>query len=623
VSRWENLLQPIQIGRLTVKNRLEAAPTDPGLAHADGSVSTELIDYHKAKAQGGVGIVTVGSTAVDAAHSIIHPGLLVIDHDRKVPGLARLADSIHRYGAVASLELVHAGKTLGVGDMTIETIEQVVEDFAAAAYRLQHAGFDMVLIHGGHGWLLAQFVSPLTNTRTDEYGGSLENRARFPLAVLARIRERCGEGFAIEYRLSGEELMPGGLEIDEAIGFAQLIQDRVDLFQVSAGTMREPRTTPYVHPAYFLPRGRNVRLAARFRAALSKPVTALGAIMDLDLAERAVAKGEADVVAMARALIADPALPIKTRGDRKEDIVPCIRCNECLARVARWLPLWCATNPMIGAETEYKNVPAPQQRRRVVVAGGGPAGMQAALTASSRGHDVVLFEKTDRLGGNLWVASRPDFKDEMKRFQEYLTKQVGKSNVDLRLGMEATTESVRAERPDALIVAVGAEPTQPAIEGLDRPNVVWAGDVFVDRVPAGERVVVAGGGGVGCEAALHLARQGKNVTVVELLPELALDYNFINRPLLLELLAEKSVETLVGATVVEITGQGATVVDADGRHREIAADMVVLALGMVPRLQTVDSLRAGCPDVRLVGDCLSPRTLIDAVREGFFAAIEL
>ena len=390
MAKWKSLLQPLQIGPVIVKNRVEAAPTLPCLANVDGSVTTELVDYYRAKARGGAGIMTVGESAVDSDYGITHAGQLFLDHDNKIPGLSRLADAIHRHGALASIELCHgggqtlpdliggrdpiapsvmtsklhetlAGRHIDVQVMDQELIDRVVENYARAAQRVQKAGFDMILLHGGHGWLLAQFTSPRTNKRTDEYGGSLENRARFPLRVLSRIRELCGPCFAIEYRFSADELVPDGLSQEEGIRFAQIIEDHVDCFHTSCGTMSELGLIPYVHPAYFLPQGKNVHYATALKEAVKKPVTAVGAIVDFALAERIVREGLADMVAMARPLIADPDLPVKSIRGRENDVVSCIRCNECLSRVARFIPVRCATNPRAGIETEVSTI-QPAQR---------------------------------------------------------------------------------------------------------------------------------------------------------------------------------------------------------------------------------------------------------------------
>ncbi len=406
MARYERLLEPLQIGPVTVKNRLESGPSLIPLANIDGSVSTELIDYYKVKARGGAGIVTVGETAIDADHAPTHPCMLYLDNDNKISGLSRLTNAIHRYGALASIEMCHgggqtlpgliggkdpiapsvmhsalhesiAGRPIDVRPMDAEMIEQVIENFASAALRAQRAGFDLIMLHGGHGWLLAQFVSPLINKRTDEYGGSLENRARFPLRVLERIREVCGPGLAIEYRFSGDELIAGGLTADEALAFARLIEDKVDCLHTSCGTFADLGLLPHMHPAYYLPRGKNLHLSSRLKEMVSKPVTVIGAIMDLDMAEEILARGQADMVGMTRALLADPDLPVKTVAGRGDEVIPCIRCNECLAKGSRFLAVRCSTNPRTGVETEMAMVQPPRAqeggsgRRRSRRHGGG------------------------------------------------------------------------------------------------------------------------------------------------------------------------------------------------------------------------------------------------------------
>lgn len=652
MPRWDALLQPLRIGPVVAKNRLEAAPTLPCLANVDGSATTELVDYYKIKAKGGVGIVTVGESAVDSDYGITHAGQLILDHDNKIPGLSRLADAIHRYGALASIELCHGGgqtlpaliggrtpiapstmtsrlhEALAGGHIDIRVmdttlIDQVVENYAAAALRAYKAGFDMVLVHGGHGWLLAQFTSPRTNKREDEYGGSVENRARFPLRVLRRIREVCGPDLAIEYRFSADELLPDGLSQEEALCFALLIQDDVDCLQASCGTMSELNLIPRIHPAYFLPQGKNVYLAAALKQVVHKPVTAVGAVVDFRLANQIIADGQADMVAMARALLADPRLPAKSIRGRESEVIPCIRCNECLARVARFIPVRCATNPRAGIETEVACTPPASKAEKVVVVGGGPAGMQAAITAAERGHRVVLFEKARRLGGNLYVASRPMFKDEMKRFLDYMVRRVYSLPIEVRTGVVADAPAVEQEGADLVVVAAGAEPAWPDIPGLRDSGAVWAGDVFAGHADVGETVIVAGGGGIGCECALHLAQQGKKVVVAEMLSEAALDFNFVNRGMLLQLLQEQGVQILTGARVVAARAGTVTVEVSEGVRRDICGDTVVLAMGMHPRSDLVVDLWAAAPCVTAVGDCVKPRLLIDAVREGFHATAEL
>ena len=375
MSAYEVLMQPLKVGPLTAKNRIEAAPTLLCVAHADQSASRDIVEFYRVQAKGGAGIITVMETAIDSDRAITQPTQLNLGSDFYIPALTSVAEVIKAEGALASIQLNHGGRQavselnggrnpIGpsamrgvftedrrrgeqtVEEMTHEMIEEVIEHFAAAAFRAKTAGFDMVMIHAGHGWLISQFVSPVVNLRTDEYGGSLENRCRFGLRVVEAIRERCGPDFPIEWRISASDLVPGGLEIEDAIQYAKIMQDKVDLFQVSAGMIGVPETYPYTHPSTYLPHGENVERAAQIKKAIRTPVGVVGAILDLDEAGEWVAAGKADFVALCRALLADPALPKKTFRGRKEDVRPCVRCNSCLTRGAHSLPVRCAVNPV-------------------------------------------------------------------------------------------------------------------------------------------------------------------------------------------------------------------------------------------------------------------------------------
>lgn len=655
MAHWESLAEPIRIGSLIAKNRVEAAPTLTCTAHADQSVSRELIEFYRAQAKGGAGIITVLETAIDQDRSISQPAGLNIGSDFFIPGLSALAEAIKCDGALASIQLNHAGRQavaalnggrnpIGpsamtgiftedrrrgaqvIEEMTPGMIDQVVENYAAAAWRAKMAGFDMVMIHGGHGWLISQFVSPAVNKRSDEYGGPLENRVRFALRVVEAIRERCGAGFPIEYRMSASDLIPGGMEIEDAIRYARLMQDKVDLFQVSAGMISEFHTYPYTHPAYYLPHGENVARAAEIKKAVTTPVAVVGAILDLDEAGQWVSEGKADVVALCRALIADTALPRKTFRGRKDEIVPCIRCNVCTLRGGHGEAVRCTVNPLSVREDYYRWLPPlAAAKKKVVVVGGGPAGMEAAVVAASRGHEVTLIEKGDRLGGNLLAASGPAFKADWKRFLEYLLRQVDKSTVQVRLGTKATPRLVAAEAPDELVIAVGAEPVWPDFPGSRNHNVFWAADVMRGGQIDGGAIVVAGTGGMGKETALHLAQHGGRITLVELPGGSDADptVNFINVIVLDDMLAEHGVELLSGAVLAEVSDGRVVVREESGRAREVVADAVVLAPNLRPLRDVVQSLLGAANEVHAIGDCKTPRILFDAIHEGFDAALEI
>ena len=652
---FEALLQPLQIGPLTAKNRIEAAPTLTCIAHADQSVSSELVEFYRVQAKGGAGIITVLETAIDADRAITQPTQLNLGSDFYIPALTSVAEVIKAGGAIASIQLNHGGRQavsqlnggrnpIGpsamvgiftedrrrgeqvIEEMSLAMIDEVIDHFAAAAFRAKTAGFDMVMVHAGHGWLISQFISPAVNARTDEYGGSLENRCRFGIRVIDAIRERCGADFPVEWRISASDLVPGGLEIADAVRYAQIMQDKVDLLQVSAGTIGVPHTYPYTHPSTYLPHGENLERAAEIKKAVRTPVGVVGAIVDLDEAGEWVAAGKVDFVALCRALIADPALPKKTFRGRKEDAIPCIRCNSCLIRGAHSLPVRCAVNPVAVREDYYRCVPPMAAKaKKVVVVGGGPAGMEAALVASSRGHTVTLFEKDDRLGGNLLAAAGPAFKPDWKRFVDYILRQIDGSNVEVRLGTEATADRVRAEAPDEVIVAVGAEPVLPRIPGVDGSNVMLAADVMKGSYVPGKAVVVAGDGGMGLEAALVLARAGKQVAIVELPEGSAKDQtvNFVDVIVLQDYLDEHGVRPRKGVVLKEVRVGSVVVRDDQGHDSQLEADVVVLAPELRARTGVVEALLDTAPEVHIIGDCREPRILFNAIHEAFEAALEI
>ncbi len=652
---FEALLQPLKIGPLTAKNRVEAAPTLTCIAHADQSVSSELVEFYRVQAKGGAGIITVLETAIDADRAITQPTQLNLGTDFYIPALTSVAEVIKAGGAIASIQLNHGGRQavsqlnggrnpIGpsrmvgvftedrrrgeqvVEEMSLAMIDEVIDHFAAAAFRAKTAGFDMVMVHAGHGWLISQFVSPAVNQRTDDYGGSLENRCRFGIRVIEAIRERCGADFPIEWRISASDLVPGGLEIADAVRYAQIMQDKVDLLQVSAGIIGVPHTYPYTHPSTYLPHGENLERAAEIKKAVRTPVGVVGAIVDLDEAGEWVAAGKVDYVALCRALIADPALPKKTFQGRKEEAIPCIRCNSCLIRGAHSLPVRCAVNPVAVREDYYRCVPPlAAKAKKVVVVGGGPAGMEAALVASSRGHSVILLEKEHRLGGNLLAAAGPDFKGDWKRFVDYILRQMDASSVDVRLGTEATADRVRAEAPDEVVVAVGAESALPDVPGVNAANVMLAVDVMKGAPVPGTSVVVAGDGGMGLEAALLLARQGKQVAIVELPGGSTGDQtvNFVDVIVLQDYLDEYGVRPRKGVVLKEVHAGQALVSDDQGLESGLDADTVVIAPALRARTEIVEALLDSAPEVHVVGDCREPRILFNAIHEAFEAALEI
>ena len=629
MSNYKHIFSPIKIGRLMVKNRIEAAPAGPMLASIDSDVTRELIEWERALAKGGAGIVTIGDTPIASEISMRIGHVLDLGTDKSINALNRLTETIQRYGAKASIELTYHDYFVYYSptDMTLEKINMLIDSHAKAAYRCLIAGMDMIMIHAAHGHLISQFLSPKSNLRTDAYGGSFKNRARFAIEILEAIRNKVGDRLAIEYRISGDELAPDGLTVEEQLEFTRMIQDKIDLIHVSAGKLYEEKTIPMIFQPMYLSRGINVYLAELFKKELKIPVTAIGSL-NMEMAEHIIAENKADMVAMARSLIADPDCVNKAKKGEEDTIRPCVRCNTCIDLAHRsLLPVHCAVNPLAGREAEFVNLAAPVKKKKVVVIGGGPAGMEAARRAADRGHHVVLFEKDAKLGGNLVRGSTAPFKTDMKEYLEWAIRTtMNTPHVTVRLSTEATPGKIKAENPDALIIAVGAAPLIPKIPGVDRENVVWAGDVDLGKVKIGDRVVVAGAGLTGSETALHLAQQGKKVTVIDMLPlkQIDADSPFVNIISLRGMMDDLDIDIKTEVKLEAVTDAGAVIIDKNWNRSEIPCDTIVLAVGVKPRTEAVRMFEDCAPEVYIAGDCNKERgNLYSATLQGFFAAMEI
>ena len=621
MSSYTHIFRPLKIGKITVKNRIEFPPVGT-LYGSNLPVTREHYEWGKQIARGGAAIVTIGDTAVTSTF----PGALTLASDMVVNPLSIFAETVHRYGAKASIEL-NFHSQMSPDEMTAAEINNLVQSYTSAAYRCLKAGMDMVMIHGAHGQLISQFVSPRKNHRNDIYGGKLENRARFVTEILESIRNKVGDKLAIEYRISAEEFIPDGLKIEEQIQFAKLIQDKIDIIHVSAGFLFGDQALPRMIQPIYLPRGVNVDFAAVFKKELAIPVTAVGSI-NLDMAEQILAENKADMVGMGRAIVADPDCLNKARKGQEETIRPCTRCTICIDRTHTFhLPIRCAVNPVIGREAEFVNHPPAAAKKKVVVVGGGPAGMEAARRAVERGHEVVLFEKQSSLGGILATAVAIPFKADVKNYLEWAVRSTkGMPGLRIALSTEATPEIIRAEQPDVLIVAIGGEPIIPHIPGINKPNVSLAGDVESNKVTVGDRVVVAGAGLTGSEAALYLAQQGKKVSLIDRLTLEEIDANapLISIVALRALLGELGVDTRSKVILKSISDSGVVVTDRNGNNIEIPCDNVILALGLEPRSEIIDKFSGLAPEVIAIGDCNNQRgNIYKAVSEGFFAAMDI
>jgi 2,4-dienoyl-CoA reductase-like NADH-dependent reductase (Old Yellow Enzyme family)/thioredoxin reductase len=625
-----------------------SAPTGHPDITADGHFSPAAIAFYELRAKGGAAVVCCSEGIVHAATGRSHTRMVNLQDEFVLAGLTDAARAIKRHGAVASMEISHGGKFSDVDqldksiqkrnlrygpsdeilpsgaeikEMPTELIREIVESFGAGAALCKRAGFDMVLLHAGHGWLLHQFLSPASNKRTDAYGGSRENRARILIEVLDCIRAAVGPGFPIEMRFSAEEYMEGGNSFEEAIEIAKLVEDKIDLLQVSTGSYEN--SFEHTHPPMFDPRGCNVHFAAEMKKHVKVPVSALGALNDPAMMEEIIASGQADVVEMARALLADPELPRKAVQGRDDEITRCIRCFTCLSERLHTQTRVCAVTPIIGKELEHRYAYPPTKPKKVIVAGGGPGGMQAAITAAERGHDVTLYEKRDALGGALRCERKIPFKDDFYDLARSKALAMKLRGVKVITGVALTKEIAEREAPDVLVVAVGAEAVVPPIPGIDSPKAVVANDLSEDGISIGQNVVIMGGGLVGCEASVHLAREGKSVTVVEMLPELSADANAKHRPILLAEMKKRGVSVSTGTKGLRITEEGLVARLSTGEEKLFPADTVLVAVGQRSLRDTVDALRDAAPEVVQVGDCVRPQNVTEALRRGYYAGLDI
>jgi len=529
--KYPNLCKPIKLGNVNFKNRMFSAPVGGTDITADCCIGPASTAFYELRAKGGSASVTVSECMVretDGSHAY--------HLDTSIPWIivrfTYTADAISRHGAVASVELSHSGQYSGtyltdknkkqglaqygpsatarpdgleVQELTKEIIADIVKAYGVCAGLAKRTGYGMIMIHGGHSWLLNQFLSLYFNHLTNEYGGSLENRARLALEVIDSVREAVGPGFPIEFRLSGSELFDGGYDLQEGVAIAKLIEDKIDLLHISAGTYQ--RGFGITYPSMFVPHGCNVYLVAEIKKHVKVPVSTLGGLNDPAMTEEITASGKADVVEMARALLADPELPKKVLYNQDEDIVKCLCCFTCMAERAVTGTRRCTVNPLIGRELNGTEIIPSATPKKVLIAGGGPGGLKAAITAAKRGHQVILCEQSDTLGGILKGEQAIPFKYEMYELGVTLGKQAQDADVDIRLNTPVTKEYADKQKADALIIAVGSEAIVPPLPGIDGGNVVIVNDYYLEKDKIGSRIVVLGGSLAGCEAAIHFSRK--------------------------------------------------------------------------------------------------------------------
>lgn len=647
--RYPHLFQPITLGGTLFRNRIFASPTGYQNMTGDDILPPGAEAYYERKAMGGAASVSSCEMIVDEEFGRGGMNQTCIENPRAFNPLCRIAHAISRQGAVATAELQHTGMyanrelavfggaATGVAYGPVECeldgrrihamdeamIERTIEKYAKAAATAKRAGFGMILIHAGHGWLLQQFLSPTLNTRTDKWGGpSIENRARLTVAVCDAVRKAVGPGFPIEVRMSGSECYEGGYGIEEGIAFAKQLEGHCDLIHVSAGSHEVREVFGVTHPSMFLGESPNVRFAAEIKKHVSTPVATVGAMGNEPWElEEIIASGKADVIEMARSLLADPDLPLKLRTGREEEVRPCLRCLSCFSSEITCGEPYCAVNPETGREIDMKYAPPEAvSKKKVLVVGGGVGGMQAALTCRERGHEVILCEKSGRLGGGIRCEEHVPFK---KYIDVYLNRQaakVEKAGIDLRLNTEVTKEYAAGVGADVIIAAIGSKAIKPPIPGIDGGNVLAAEYAYTHEDEVGERVVVLGAGMVGIEFGIYMALLGRKVRIVEMADRMNDGGNFLLAQCQEVEMAQRGVELHLNTRAVEISAEGVLCETKDGGKPFFEADTLVYAVGQRPLREEALELNGCAPEFHLLGDCVKQANITAATAAAFTVA---
>ncbi len=651
--KYQNLFEPIKLGGALFRNRIFASPTGHHSLTSEGFPTPDVIAYYERKAIGGAAAVTVGEGVVDSKRGKGGSWHLVLDNPLMSHDLHRLTNAVTRHGAVASVELQHAGmfanrnlsflggESRGIAygpveieldgrvtrPMTEEMIEETIELFANAALFAKQCGFGMVTVHGGHGWLISQFLEPYLNTRKDKWGGSLENRVRFPIAIADAIHKKCGAAFPVEIRISGSECNPKGYDIDEGIAIAKRLDSHVDLIHVSAGHHEVQEVFTVTHPSMFLEDGVNVKYAAQIKKHVKTPVATVGALTDPALMEEIIASGKADVVQIARGLIAEPDLPNKARTGREDEIKKCMRCLYCFSTLLNEGSFYCAITPETSRELEVKMTPPVKNKKKVLVAGGGIGGMQAALTCAQRGHEVILCEKSDRLGGTLRCEEHVPFKKKLDGYIEYQLREIGKAAVDVRLNTAVTKALAEEIAPDVIIASLGARPIVPKIKGIDGSNVLGAEEAYINPDKVGRCVAILGGGLVGIELGIYLAQLGRDVKIIEMLDALNDGGNFLHMVGLKTELARNNIGVHLNTKAMEINDKGVVgsgpASDNVAGEKLYAADTVIYAVGQKALSDEAAALRFCAPEFYMIGDCNIPKNIAAATSTAFTVARDI
>ena len=648
-NNYPHVYSPIDVGNITLKNRIQFSPivskhVDP----VSGEVNGDFLAFVGGQAATGAGLVTIGSTPIDFDRARDFYSCLSVTDEINLGGLNLLTREVQKYGCKLSAELTHGGQwaePISLGEkkawvpsvipeyhdparfeeITRSEMLEVIDNWIKAADLCLRSGFDMIMMHLAHGNLLSSFLSPAFNTRTDKYGGSPENRWRYPLEVLEAVSSHINGRIPIEARVVGNEYLTNGATLSERIDFLKEAEKYIDMIVVSAGTLYIPSSTKYNMPGYYVEAGLNVPYAAEMKAALDIPVSVVGGISTLEHAEDIIASGKADIVAMAKALMADEGMVIKGERGQDDDIRPCMRCMYCLKNTNKAHLAGCAVNPRFGWEYRYLKVNPAYKKKKIMVIGGGPGGMKATRMLTERGYEVVLYEKQEKLGGRLPEASALYLKEGFRRYYEYAVRKTMSCGAKIVLGTEANVDIIKNENPDALIIACGAELIVPGIKGVDLPNITDVVAVDQGKKEIGNKVVICGAGVSGSECALELSRSGKEVTLVDMRPkdELCAEMFGLGRLMLFDGLEENNVTILDSHKILEFTENGVVLSSDKESNFLLEADDIVLAIGVKPNTEMINELADVIPETYIIGDANKAGLIGDSIREAFNVCYDL
>ncbi|MDR4503992.1 MAG: FAD-dependent oxidoreductase [Candidatus Scalindua sp.] len=678
------LFDPIKIGSIEIKNRLAMSAMDLGFT-SDGSVNERFIDFYVERARGGVGLIVIGGCYPEM-NGKVWKSIIGLDKDSFIPGLKKFADTMHENDVKVAAQLLHGGRSASSfftkmrpvsasslahvnikqapHALTIPEIKKVIRGFADATVRLKKAGFDAVEIHGGMGYLINQFLTRATNERNDRYGGSLQKRINFAREIVIAIKEKTGKRFPIIFRLSGDDFIDNGLKIDESIEIAKELEKAgVDAFNISPG-WHESRIPIMLMS---IPRMSYIFLSEKMKNQVNVPVIGSVRVNDLALAEEILDNGQSDLISIGRPLIADPELPKKYRKKQFNDIRRCIACNQgCFDSLLNFKSVSCLYNVRAGRERELK-IRKAAKKKKVMIIGGGPGGLEAARVAALRGHDVYLYEKNSVLGGQLRYASMPPGREEIENVITFLETQIKKLNVKIQLHEKADITAIKKLKPDAVIAAIGGSPIIPPIPGIKEKNVVVAEEIFDKKVKVGKEVVIIGGGTIGCEVALHIAKMGamnpevacyllrnrvingqeaaeytsrgrRNITILEMKNKIGGSFGISTRWVIIKQVKDAGIECVTGLNIREImtkkNGTRSTGVDSqdakicvtfekEKKIHSIFADTVVIAAGYKPNQDLISKLDGKIEEFYKIGDCVKVRTALEAIHEGFEVSLKL